>query len=130
MSWLDNALNAHSSAVLLRAKRAEILAANLANADTPGYKARDLDFKQVYSQVRTGGGDNSQSVTHRSHFPIQDSSSMQVSYRTPHELSTTGNTVEKEVEQTEFTENSVRYLVSLQLLSRKISGISRALKGE
>lgn len=129
MNWVDNALNAHSSAVLLRAKRAEILAANLANADTPGYKARDMDFKQVYSQVRTEGSD-AMSMTHRSHLPVSDSTSMNINFRTPNKEATNGNTVEKEVEQTAFSENSVRYLASLRFLSGKISGMSKALKGE
>ncbi len=129
MNWLDNALNAHSSAVLLRAKRAEILAANLANADTPGYKARDMDFKQVYSQVRAGG-EIAPKLTHRSHFPINDNSALNIMPRTPNKEATNGNTVEREVEQSAFSENSVRYLASLRFLSGSIKGISDALKGE
>ncbi len=129
MNWLDNALNTHSTAVLLRAKRAEILAANLANTDTPGYKARDLDFSQVFNQAKTGVLATPAS-THRRHFTISNDSSLAITYRIPSKEVTDGNTVEKEVEQSAFTENSVRYLTSLRLLSGNIKGIMSALRGD
>lgn len=129
MNWLDNALNTHTTAVLLRAKRAEILAANLANTDTPGYKARDMDFKSVFNQMKTGVLAAPVS-THRRHFNISNVASLEITYRVPTREVINGNTVEKEVEQSAFTENSIRYLASLRFLSGSIKGIILALRGE
>ncbi len=129
MNWLDNALATHSSAILLRARRAEILAANLANTDTPGYKARDVDFKSVFDQMKTGGL-AAPASTHRRHFSVGNTTSIDTVYRTPTKQVTDGNTVEKEVEQAAFSENSIRYLASLRFLSGSIKGIMLALRGE
>ena len=129
MNWLDNALNTHSTAVLLRGKRAEILAANLANSDTPGYKARDMDFKNVFNQMKTGELAAPVS-SHRRHFNFSNAASLETTYRTPTKESTDGNTVVREVEQAAFTENSIKYLASLRFLSGSIRGIMLALRGE
>ncbi len=129
MNWLDNALNTHSSAILLRGKRAEILAANLANSDTPGYKARDMDFKNVFNQMKTGELAAPVS-SHRRHFNISSNATLETTLRTPTKLRPDGNTVEKEVEQAAFANNSVRYLASLRFLSGDIKGIMLALRGD
>lgn len=129
MNWLDNALNTHSSGVLLRAKRAEILAANLANTDTPGFKAKDMDFKQLFDQTKAGVL-AAPASTHRRHFPVTDTTSMAIKNRVTGKESANGNTVEKEVEQAAYSENSIRYLASLRFLTGRIQGIMLALRGE
>ena len=129
MNWLDNALGAHSNAVLLRARRAEILAANLANSDTPGYKAKDVDFKQVYNQMQEGslvapaGPDGQQpSLSDQVAFATYD--------RVPTQAPVEGNTVDRETEQAAFSSNSVRYLASLRFLNGSIKTLRLAIRGE
>lgn len=124
----DKALGIHPQALALREKRGELLAANLANADTPGYKARDLDFKAVFKQ-------NLQLTqtlerTQANHLPIQRSLETQAMYRNPNQASLDGNTVEANVEQAKYAENAVQYQASLQFLNNKFSGLMLALRGQ
>jgi flagellar basal-body rod protein FlgB len=124
----DTALGIHPQALALREKRGEILAANLANADTPGYKARDMDFKSILKQ-------NMQLTqpmerTQANHFPTQQSLESHVMYRNPNQASLDGNTVEANVEQAKYAENAVQYQASLQFVSNKFSGLMLALRGQ
>ena len=126
---LDDVFGIHEEALRLRAKRSEVLAANMANADTPGYKARDIDFramlrKEVQAPVRLA-------ATHSSHISSDQGivASTQMGYRIPHQPSLDGNTVEVEREQGEFSENAMRYQASLRFLDGKIKGLLRAIKG-
>ncbi|MFT7218557.1 MAG: flagellar basal-body rod protein FlgB [Candidatus Azotimanducaceae bacterium] len=129
MNWVDNALNTHVSALNVSAKRAEVLAANLANADTPNYKARDLDFRQVLSGIG-GSALKGQSVTRKGHIDFSAGEKLNVYERTDTAVLANGNTVAKEVEQSAFTENSIRYLASLRFLNGSIQGILKAFRGE
>lgn len=126
---LDDAFGIHEDALRVRARRSEVLASNLANADTPGYKARDFDFqamlrKEVQDPVRLA-------ATHRGH--IQNDSgliaSTQMAYRIPQQPTLDGNTVETEREQTEFSANVMRYQASLRFLDGRIKGLLTAIKG-
>lgn len=124
----DTALGIHPQALALREKRGELLAANLANADTPGYKARDLDFKSVLQQ-------NMQLTqpmerTQANHFSTQQSLESHVMYRNPMQASLDGNTVEANVEQAKYAENAVQYQASLQFVGNKFSGLMLALRGQ
>jgi len=103
----------HGTALTLRAQRMSMLASNIANAATPGYKARDLDFGTALRAATTGG----------------DTASA-VRYRVPLQPSLDGNTVEMATEQTEFAENAVAYRTTLAFLNGRINTLSRALKGE
>ena len=129
---LDDAFGIHEQALLLRGRRSEVLASNLVNADTPGYKARDFDFQAVLR----GEMDASQPVrlaaTRPGHIaPAQDSfSPAELLYRTPSQPSLDGNTVDVQQEQVEFGANSLSYQASLRFLNGKISGLLRAIKGE
>jgi len=103
----------HASALQLRSQRMMMLASNIANAATPGYKARDLDFSKALDLAQRG-------------------SDMQgaISYRVPVQSSLDGNTVEMATEQTAFAENALAYRSSLSFLSGRVNTLTRALKGE
>lgn len=124
----DKALGVHPQALALREKRGELLAANLANADTPGYKARDLNFEAVFKQ-------NLQlpqrmERTNARHLPNQNLLQVHTMYRNPNQAALDGNTVEANVEQAKYAENAVQYQASLQFLNSKFSGLMLALKGQ
>ncbi|MES9992979.1 MAG: flagellar basal body rod protein FlgB [Candidatus Thiodiazotropha sp.] len=127
---LDDLFGIHERALVLRSERAEVLAANLANADTPGYKARDFDFKSVLNSEMKSS--TRLMTTDQRHIqpesgPVPPS---QLLYRTPSQPSLDGNTVDTEAEHVAFTTNAVEYQASLSFINSKISGIRKALKGE
>ncbi len=103
----------HGTALTLRAQRMAMLASNIANAATPGYKARDLDFGDALKRA-AGGEDVSGAMR----------------YRVPIQTSLDGNTVELATEQTQFAENALAYRTTLSFLTGRIATLSRALKGE
>jgi flagellar basal-body rod protein FlgB len=125
----NNALGIHPQALALREKRSEILAANLANVDTPDFKARDLDFKSVLSQTM-----NSRSDINRTQSGHLSSShtvlGADLRFRNPQQASLDGNTVEAHIEQSKYAENAVQYQASLQFISSKFSGLMTAIRGE
>ncbi|MCV6605879.1 MAG: flagellar basal body rod protein FlgB [Porticoccaceae bacterium] len=127
-SWIDNALDLHAQAIAVRGRRAEILASNLANADTPGYKARDINFSEVLAQAR---GNSTLHTTSERHFGSTGGvGGGDIVYRIPNQASLDGNTVETQVEQAQFGENAVRYQASVNFLSGSVRGLLLALKGE
>lgn len=122
-----NHLSVFADALSLREQRGAILASNIANAATPGFKARDMDFHAIMA-TRTGSGP--MASTNARHFPTGTPTATQLGYRQPVNVSLDGNTVELAVEQMEFAENSLRYQTSLTLLNRRISSAMNAMKGE
>lgn len=127
---LDRLFGVHAQALQLRAQRGELLASNLANADTPDYKARDLDFKAVLDQAQ-GQQAVSLRTSHANHLGgAAGIGGAREMYRVPGQSSLDGNTVDTQVEQARFAENAVRYRASLQFLNGKISSMMMAIKGE
>ena len=124
----DKALGIHPQALAMREKRGEVLAANLANADTPGYKARDLDFKSLLKQNMPLA--QVMERTQAGHFAPQQLLESRVMYRNPSQVSLDGNTVEANVEQAKYAENAVQYQASLQFISNNFSGLMMALRGQ
>ncbi|HQU15108.1 MAG: flagellar basal-body rod protein FlgB [Chromatiales bacterium 21-64-14] len=134
---LDQVFGIHAQALLLRGKRAEILASNLANADTPNYKARDIDFKALLEQAQgMSGSAGSQppmalTVTHADQ--IQPSATgfggVSLLYRVPTQPSLDGNTVNTQQEEAEFSRNAVQYQASLTFLTGGIKTIMTAIMG-
>lgn len=120
-------LGIHANALALREKRNEILASNIANSATPHYKARDIDFQ---AELQRASNTGPLRMSHSSHFANSSAPNGGAVYRDPINPSLDGNTVELAVEQMEFSENTVRYQVSLQFLNRKISGLMTAMRGE
>jgi flagellar basal-body rod protein FlgB len=124
----DKALGIHPQALAMRERRGEVLAANLANADTPGYKARDMDFKSILKQNIPLA--QTMERTQAGHFESQQLLESRVMYRNPNQVSLDGNTVEANVEQAKYAENAVQYQASLQFISNKFSGLMMALRGQ
>ena len=118
--------------MLLRGRRSSILAANIANTDTPNYKARDIDFAAVLksaNQQQSGG--LVLSSTHRDHIAPHNSIGQPgLQYRNPLHPSLDGNTVDGHVEQAKFSENAMLFQTSYTFLNGKINGLMKALKGE
>ena len=114
------------------AKRLETLAANMANADTPGYKARDIDFRAALAAVSGDGTDGvAMRASHERHFNVAGQDlAMQTKYRIPNHPSLDGNTVDAQLEQAAFADASVRYQASLDFLAGRIDGLRKALRGE
>lgn len=109
----------HGAALELRSQRMGLIASNIANAATPGYKARDIDFSAALEArldpaLGAGAGEGAGHLV----------------YRTPALASLDGNTVELGREQVAFAENALRYSATLSFLEGKVSTITRALKGE
>lgn len=116
---LDNTLfGVHGKALELRSQRLNLLASNIANASTPGYKARDIDFEAALSRATDTGID------------AQKAADGAMGYRIPLQPSLDGNTVELSTEQTLFAENAVRYSTTLSFLEARLNTITRALRGE
>ncbi|ECW2603769.1 flagellar basal body rod protein FlgB [Salmonella enterica] len=134
---LDAALRFQQEALNLRAQRQEILAANIANADTPGYQARDIDFaselKKVMVRGREETGGVALSLTSSRHIPAQAVSSPAVDllYRVPDQPSLDGNTVDVDMdrERTQFADNSLKYQMGLTVLGSQLKGMMNVLQG-
>ncbi len=118
MSLENDLFGIHGKALQLRSQRLELIASNIANASTPGYKARDLDFDKALSDATKG--QNSVAAA------LEDA----MGYRVPLQPSRDGNTVEMSTEQTLFAENAVKYRTTLSFLEGRLNTITRALRGE
>ena len=127
-SVLDNALGIHSQALRFRSARSEVLASNLTNADTPNFKARDLDFREVMNAQSSS--DLMLKTTHRRHLNVGSGvQGGELLYRNPYQPSVDGNTVEADVEQANFARNAVQYQASLMFLTGKFRGLRDAITG-
>ncbi|WP_279044538.1 flagellar basal body rod protein FlgB [Cedecea davisae] len=132
---LDAALQFQQEALNLRAQRQEILAANIANADTPGFQARDIDFasemKKVMERGRVEGGGMSLALTSSRHIPAQTHStpSLNLLYRVPDQPAMDGNTVDMDRERTQFADNSLNYQTNLTVLGGQIKSMMSVLQG-
>ncbi len=127
MNMIDNALGVHAQALGLRSKRMDVLARNIANADTPHYKAKDIDFRSVLKQTR----EDALQTTSNMHMalPMEESPGGE-KYRIPFNAAFDGNTVELNVEQAKFGQIAADYQATLNILENRVSGIRRALRGD
>ena len=131
----DKALGIHEKALGFRAQRAEVLANNIANADTPNYKARDLDFSKVLeaqTEKTKSGGHFALNMTNSRHIEAEGLGNGDESllYRTPMQPSIDQNTVDAQLEQSNYAENAVGFQASFTLLNSKFKGLISALRGE
>jgi flagellar basal-body rod protein FlgB len=132
---LDAYLGVHADALKLRSQRTEILARNLANADTPGYQARDIDFKAALAQA-AGGVDApvAMKTTHANQIatPVDASgeTNANMKYRVPMAPALDGNTVDVQMEQANFAENSVRFQATLTFLNARFRSLMTAITGQ
>jgi flagellar basal-body rod protein FlgB len=122
-------LGTHEQALHIRSAKATLIAGNIANADTPHYKARDIDFSQALQQSKNAV---TLQATNTKHFGFQAGSAapLDVQYRVPTQGSFDGNTVDMDMEKAAFSENSIRYLSTLKFLSGRIQTITRSIRGE
>jgi flagellar basal-body rod protein FlgB len=131
----ENIFGIHEQALMVQGQRIGILAANLANADTPGFKARDIDFAEVLSQSQSDGAQGDAAMplaaTDAKHITLSSAGSpvSDVKYRNPYQASLDGNTVEMPVEQAAFSETNVRYQASLNFINGQISELTLAING-
>lgn len=131
MSYSDGVMGMSPQVLALRSQRLELIAGNLANADTPGFKARDIDFEAQMSSARDGL--NGLRRTHDRHLHSDgsiDGEGAAVKYRIPAQPSMDGNTVETQREHALFMDNAVRYQASVTMLDGRIKSALRTLRGE
>lgn len=135
---IDSYLGVHAAALKLREQRTELLARNLANADTPGYKAQDLDFSAALAaQTSSAAQPGTLKATQPGHIGVQadeplaaGSTEAFLKYRTPLAPSLDGNTVDPQLEQAAFADNAVRYQATLSFLSTKFRSLMTAITGQ
>lgn len=131
----DKALGIHEQALMLRSQRNNILATNIANADTPNYKARDIDFSAAMSSLQAGATKPvSLQATQAGHVGVNESTILspleaQLQYRLPQQPSLDGNTVETHIEEAAYADNAVRYQASLQFLGGKFATLKSVING-
>lgn len=128
----DKAFGIHQHSIVARSRRAEVLSNNIANADTPNYKARDLDFQEVMRNAKSRARSASQiTTTHEKHFKATSSVLDETYFVVPDQPDTgDGNTVNVQLERNKFLENSMEYQASLRFLTGRIQGIKKALTGQ
>lgn len=129
----DKAFGVHDNALLLSERRIQLLSENIANADTPGYRARDIDFEQALNNVQSQSVARSVALdtSHREHISLSNQPySEDIQFREVEQSAADGNTVDLQKEKAAFAENAVRYQTTMHILSRKISGLKSAFKGE
>lgn len=127
MNLIDRAFSAHEKALEIRSQRMELLSRNIANADTPNFKARDIDFKQALKDTLS----STLQTTHGLHIKAADAETRNaLKYRVPFNVAIDGNTVELPVEQAKFGQYAAEYQTTLSILENRISGIRKALRGD
>jgi flagellar basal-body rod protein FlgB len=127
MNFIDRAFTLNEKSLSVRAQRMEVLSRNIANADTPNFKAQDIDFRQVLKDTQ----DTRMRTTDTAHIPIGDPGDASgLKYRTPFNVAFDGNTVELSVEQAKFGQYAAEYQTTLSILENRISGIRKALRGD
>jgi len=129
---LDTYIGVHADALKLQSKRTELIANNLANSDTPGFKARDIDFRAAMSNA--GGNDTAVklSTTNSGHIGTESGSDSDANlkYRVPLAPALDGNTVDAQQEQAAFADNTVRYQATLTFLASRFKGLMTAITGQ
>ena len=114
----DSLFGVHAAALEVRSQRMGLLASNIANASTPGYKAKDIDFSEALGAAENDGGFDAQAMQASTKF------------RVPLEMSMDGNTVDLSTEQTAFAENAVGYSATLSFIRGQVDTLTRAMKGD
>lgn len=129
---LDDALQFHQTALTMRGYRQQLLASNIANADTPNYKARDIDFSSaLQGALSARPATTGLAVTSSRHIGSSGENTMgaKVLYRTPVQPSIDGNTVNMDLERTQFAENALHYEANIALLNGQIRFMMSAIQG-
>jgi flagellar basal-body rod protein FlgB len=134
MNRLTDSLDFQANALTLRAERQRIIAGNIANADTPGYVARDMDFA---SALREATGTQAEgttmmgaSLTNAAHIPLGTGSAaaLGLKYAAPSQTSLDSNTVDMDRERASFVDNSVKYEATLRFINTNVRTMLDAMK--
>ena len=131
---LDDYLRFHETSLTLRAQRQQLIASNIANADTPNYKARDIDFSSAMQTALAGTGQVSSGLLktaadHLSGDPAVGAGTAEPLYRTVQQGSVDGNSVDMDVERNQFSDNAIRYEAGLTMISAQIKNMLAAIQG-
>ena len=126
----DAALGIHPKTLQLRTQRAEVLAHNIANADTPGYKAKDIDFAAFLESHQTDTTDMKRTHATHQRALFDEFARSDIRYRIPSHPSLDVNTVDTHEEKSAYVENALRFQASFRFLNGKFTGLITALKGE
>ena len=131
---LDDAFRFNEAALSLRSQRQQILASNIANADTPNYKARDFNFSSALQNVVERKGAETPALSGTSPAHLKGSEELApggtaLQYRQPTQANIDGNTVEMDIERNQFMDNAVRYEASLNFISGQIKNLLSAIQG-
>ena len=127
-SLSDKLFGIHDDAMRLHAKRLELIASNIANADTPGFRARELDFQAALNQLEAATKDPQ--IARELQASAQDIGASHVNFRTALQPSLDENSVDVSQEQADFADASLRYQASMQLLEGRIKSLISALRVE
>jgi flagellar basal-body rod protein FlgB len=133
MNPLTARLDMHAQALELLAQRQKVLAGNIANADTPGFQARDFDFAQALAQARGQGA--ALAATAAGHLaaggaPAPAVSTAQLAWRTPDQPALDGNTVDLDRERAHFADNALRYEATLRFINQDVRTLLSAITGQ
>jgi len=131
---LDDYLRFNESALSLRAQRQQVLASNIANADTPNYKARDIDFAAAMqtATAKTSAGGMATTAANQIAQPNDGSTlpdGTPLLYRKPAQGSADGNTVDMDVERNQFADNGIRYEAGISMINQQIRNMMAAIQG-
>ena len=130
---LDTALQFHVEALNLRALRQQVLASNIANADTPGYKARDIDFKKSLEDALAGrvvqAAPLARTVAGHIASAREGGATGQLPYRTAVQPALDGNTVDMDVERAHFAQNAIHYEANLMFINSQLKAMLAAIQG-
>ena len=125
----DKGFELHAQGMQIRSQRAEVIAGNIANADTPGYKAKGMDFQKAMQQASLQQ-DMGMTRTNAKHFDVRTELNNHTDFRTPNQPDTgDGNTVDVQVERNLYLENSLEYQAGVQFLTGKIKALQKVISG-
>jgi flagellar basal-body rod protein FlgB len=129
---LDSYLGVHADALKVQTQRMDVLANNLANVDTPGYKARDIDFRTALATAGSAQAGVTLTTTDSKDIAVNptDAGGAALKYRIPLAPSLDGNTVDSQQEQAAFAENTVHYQATLTFLSMRLHNLMTAITGQ
>ncbi len=128
---MDKLMGIQQHTLGVRTQRAELIANNIANADTPGYKAKGLDFQQALQQAQRGMENHKMARTHEKHFSVEIKPQGTEKFRVPTQPDTgDGNTVDVQLEQNLYAQNALEYEMTMNFLDGRISGVKKSLGGQ
>ncbi|MBL4622032.1 MAG: flagellar basal body rod protein FlgB [Immundisolibacteraceae bacterium] len=128
----DALLGLPATALVIHEQRNQLLASNIANADTPGYKARDLDFRAMLKSASSNSAQSALRTTSRNHISqlVMGPAGSELLYRIPMQNSQDGNTVEADIEQAAYGENSVRFQAAVRFVDGRAKSLLSAIRGD